>query len=1305
MKTKIWYALLKRMRLGRAVLFAVAVALSTIAPASAMNLDLTPSHNSSDSRRGSPTANAVGPTLSISMSVVSPQPVLSGNPVTWEISWECSSVEATPCTGARIDVTKPTLTGNGSAAGSPGFTTSAVADGTGAHYVFIDPLPAGSSGTLQLLWESVNLHTPDGTVLTPVATFSATNASGVQSSAGAEIESATHLAITKRRLPTSEPPLNVEVTYEINVFDSSWPNFSNPLPGTWTVVNAVVTDTLPPGSVFVSATGGGTYDAATHMVIWPAIPEAAAYEYFGFKFYITIRYPSPTFSADNDPANPSDHVTNSATVVGKPFGLPTGSDVTSQSSATHGFLNEPIVNGNFFKTDGHNSGVRGGSEIAPFKLLWDNTNSSVPATFTGIDRLPCPVTTPTGPLTPCANPGFRLTRFIVEGSVTSGIVAVNYTTNLGNTGTISFNAGSVFKSPGVDDDVPRSFGPGEFVSHFTVTGTVAGGFHFLLTLYGTIAPDFPDDLATEIDVMTNCAEGSLDFGSFGDVQGPFNSCNPLDIVPARPGIYHGKGGISLGAIAPTETRTFSLDANSCAGDLPWRPVVTDLLPANLQYIPGTQTANSIAGVPATFESIDNYQGTGRQLLRWSWPGGQAINPCIGGFGATFQARVVPGTPPGTYTNYGQFFDAVFTNNNTPLTNICVYALEPDTGDFDGDGNTAEFRCISPANYTVVETASMVVTKEVRGSFDASFKTAPDIGLVNPGDPAEYRLTLQNTGNLNLTNLVAYDILPFVGDTGVSGTQLGTPRGSQWQPVLAGAVTPPPGGTVEYSASANPCRGEVITQGGALASGPAGCMNDWTTSPSSFSAVRALRINLGATLLTGGESRTVIVPMNAPLGVEGIAWNTVALAGQPADTSTWLLPTEPPKVGLAVPIDLELDKTVSPATSVSPGAALTYNVTVTNRGPGSATGVTVTDVLPAGLTLQSAAPSVGSYDSATGLWTVGSLALNGSAMLTITATVNAGTEGTTITNYAQVSAANELELDSTPNNNPGPVPSEDDEDAVTTPVVNTASPSLSTIPDPSSGTVGETLNDSATLSGGFNPTGDITFNLYPPSDPTCSGTPAFTDVVSVNGNGTYLTSSGFASSVVGVWRWTATYSGDGNNNGVSSGCNAEQVTISQPIQSQLTPTATTCSQFYSGTAATLSQLEYAIKSGKLNSVAPGVFFYWVKVTAVAGSNNFAINQTITSSNNNFSHFFSQASGTAVYMSNCVKINNANISTSNGVTTVSFNASSAGTYIIGIKYDSTSVKGFNAPSPNTTVHYTFTLMGSPSSTQGLDLKKKP
>jgi len=158
---------------------------------------------------------------------------------------------------------------------------------------------------------------------------------------------------------------------------------------------------------------------------------------------------------------------------------------------------------------------------------------------------------------------------------------------------------------------------------------------------------------------------------------------------------------------------------------------------------------------------------------------------------------------------------------------------------------------------------------------------------------------------------------------------------------------------------------------------------------------------------------------------------------------------------------------------------------------------------------------------------------------------------------------------------------------------------------------------------------------------------------------------------------------------------------QPVTSQITPTATTCSQFNSGTAATLSELDYAVKSGKVSSVAPGVFFYWVKVTAVAGSNTFTVDQAITTGNFD-SHFFSQASGSFVYNSGCTKINSS-ISTSNGVTTVSFSASSAGTYFIGIKYDSKSVEGFAAPTP-TTVHYEFSTVGVPGSTSGIDLVKK-
>src|SRR5262249_26016484 len=70
-------------------------------------------------------------------------------------------------------------------------------------------------------------------------------------------------------------------------------------------------------------------------------------------------------------------------------------------------------------------------------------------------------------------------------------------------------------------------------------------------------------------------------------------------------------------------------------------------------------------------------------------------------------------------------------------------------------------------------------------------------------------------------------------------------------------------------------------------------------------------------------------------------------------------------------DLALSKTVdNPTPNV--GDTVTFTITLTDNGPNNATGVSVTDLLPAGLTLVSAAPGQGTYDPATGLWNVGSL---------------------------------------------------------------------------------------------------------------------------------------------------------------------------------------------------------------------------------------------------------------------------------------------------------------------------------------------
>ena len=94
-----------------------------------------------------------------------------------------------------------------------------------------------------------------------------------------------------------------------------------------------------------------------------------------------------------------------------------------------------------------------------------------------------------------------------------------------------------------------------------------------------------------------------------------------------------------------------------------------------------------------------------------------------------------------------------------------------------------------------------------------------------------------------------------------------------------------------------------------------------------------------------------------------------------------------------------------------GERVTFTVTVTHNGPRAATGVVVSDVIPSGLTLQSATPSDGAYSTGSGDWTLASsLASGATATLMLVTVVDAGTAGSTITNVATVTASDQADPD-------------------------------------------------------------------------------------------------------------------------------------------------------------------------------------------------------------------------------------------------------------------------------------------------------
>ena len=103
--------------------------------------------------------------------------------------------------------------------------------------------------------------------------------------------------------------------------------------------------------------------------------------------------------------------------------------------------------------------------------------------------------------------------------------------------------------------------------------------------------------------------------------------------------------------------------------------------------------------------------------------------------------------------------------------------------------------------------------------------------------------------------------------------------------------------------------------------------------------------------------------------------------------------------------------------------------------------------------------------------------------------------------------------------------------------------ISTTPSGSVG-VGGTISDSATIGGGLSPSGNVTFTLFGPTDPTCTGTPLSTTVGPVVAR--TATSGDVVAATEGTYNWVAVYGGDANNGPATSPCGSEQVVVTSEV---------------------------------------------------------------------------------------------------------------------------------------------------------------
>ena len=982
-------------------------------------------------------------------------------------------------------------------------------------YTLNRTIPAGTSDRIQITWHYDGNDAPTNSTTTQRVEFTAWNADPIEDSQTTKWTADTDIAIEKSGStnPNAYPAIGGETTYKLRYgyqqIDQTNPNKvgirwnGSSLKGGVNGTNFVqvqdikVTDPLPAKAVFVSASNDGVYDPATHTVTW-------TYDKWlwqnPIESTVTVKYPEGTVTT-------ADKVTNKATITAKVMNDPS-TTLTKSSEITHGFaLRKP--GGRLIKIGNDNQyQVREG--MSPWRFGVTNSgNTTTHAHFD--DTMPCTWSSQDAKAAggSCDQPTmiapYRFSIFGKSGYENQGGWTLEYWTNKGNHEVVNYTETSTLNLP-----------DGEWITRFTIDSDVAPQANpsgwFYGTIPSTLPTEEPADFASHYNPVAppekyynyvaspdyvrfqNCASGTLTDKDSGQVVASADDlCAWMRVRQDFPSV----GLVKVARTNPVtvgKTASFGINGEvrkKAQGGKPTPFTIADLLPEGFDIDDASQVGLNGASTltnpdgskydlsKVQIEITKNYNGSGRTLLRMIVP-----DPVEGALYTSFNTTVKNTAPAGQTTNDANAYmpgdGAKDTAVDTSLRNknYCFTGRVQDTFDVNGNGSTEDYVCYASANFNVATTPAMSIAKEVKGNKDADFVPAGEVAKIDPGSDGAYRFTISNAGNAPLTKVVAYDILPHQGDVGV-GPASSQARGSSWQPFLNStnwtfqsikeksgqdpetSEIPASDVTIQYTTVDNPCRGEVMSVGGAMNDGPAGCTpNAWGAAPADLKTVKGFRLVMNRDIEVG-EKIQFVATMTSPVNANLIAWNSVAMSGGVTENGkvSYLQPNEAPKVGINVSTDVSVTKkvarvkvngdqpvmdangipeTIESTDPVMPGDYMLYSITLNNKGPAVASGMKIKDVLPQGIEAISSqvrlcqtdatTPCVGvQHNSNPDLANLDTdweampsgqldtnLAVNGTQTLYVLVKVNPYTEGKTITNTATLGEYDQKDAD--PSNN-------------------------------------------------------------------------------------------------------------------------------------------------------------------------------------------------------------------------------------------------------------------------------------------------
>jgi len=991
---------------------------------------------------GGTAANAVAVNISIQATSATTQP--SGSTFTYQVNLACAGTNAPTCDEAVVTIPLDSVAGmtgwNPDVTGGPsGFIQGWTVDPVAEVIVvtLADSIPAGSSQSIILSLTPPNLDTPHGTTWSLLPTVASTDPDMTGTTAPVAATGTATATVPLTVSKTSNGTFYEEgetITYTLRATCPA----SKPV-GSIYAADMTVSDTLPAGLTFLSSTPAPTaVGPAAGQLTW-VYPDAASVPVTcggtapgAATDTITVLAQVGTVGGAGSDFGPYENVPNTVTATATPLGG--GAPATASGTRTVVLLagTDPAIPGTHSlgkSSAGPLNRATSGSPdrraTYPGRWLPNGDNSArpasvldaAPATYTISpriqyesfqyeirDKLPCLADlSGTGVYTAsagiCAAPAFHVlgVRIDYSGAAPAAGYAPRYVDIAGVTHDLELEtSGSNWGGwvvPTADlARVAELVIPRDSSQQSRLSDNVR--------VYG-----YADPSTTDGQVLQNRASIAWYLGAAPTATDSAVSGSADIFVLDAPQIGVTKAMANVGAATGRQAR-IGLTATLFSPGVPAADlVIADLLPADTSLVtapaaitgqlarPGGSTL-SLTAADLQVEVITDYV-QGRDLVRVTLPVAE-IPAEAGQYTLTLsQLTVDKPASPGVYTNTARVF-----YDHTDLLPSCA-AGEYDPADADGlraDPAANPANCEASATFRTVTSTSgqFLLEKTVQGDYDSAPQVFPAVGHVKlASGVADYAITWTNTGAPTLEGVVLYDVLPHVGDFGVSGAQATDARGSQFRPLLAAVGTAPALVTVSYSASADACRPEVYPGQGA-------CVNDWTTDPAvlgGLSEVVAIRLVSTAQYLTG-EGLALGFQMSVPtVSRDQIAWNSVAAYGRTV-AGVALLPTESPKVGITASDDrLSLEKVVDAATAV-PGDTLTYRITVGNVGTRDSAPTTVSDALPAGLTFVSASGGgVYSAASASVTWSVPAIPRDDDVTFSVTATVDSRQDDAEIVNAA------------------------------------------------------------------------------------------------------------------------------------------------------------------------------------------------------------------------------------------------------------------------------------------------------------------